>query len=270
LLSGAADQGPLSPEDLARRLDLLLSSPVSPTAAALMELNYFMLEAEAWRLSVRRAATRSLLTRTFAYHANYLGVHGRQAEAGRYAERALDSLYGQDRLPADALLAAIWSARVAAGGTGTRAARGLEMLDRWLARAAPWPEYECWMLAEMAYHAAEDGQVERAPALAEAACTRAEHLENRSEWDCRRVGQARVLLHCERSREALSVLPEAGGTLAIEAALLRAKALHGLGDPFAARAALAQAYVLLDRYAPEQADIVAIMRPQADALAWRL
>jgi hypothetical protein len=250
-------------------LDLLLSSPVSPTAAALMELNYFMLEAEAWRLSVRRAATRSLLTRTFAYHANYLGVHGRQAEAGRYAERALDSLYGQDRLPADALLAAIWSARVAAAA-GARPARGLEVLDRWLARAAPWPEYECWMLAEMAYHAAGDGQVERAPALAEAACIRAEHLENRSEWDCRRVGQARVLLRCERPREALSVLPEAGGTLAIEAALLRAEALHGLGDPCAAHTALAQAYVLLERYAPEQADIVAIMRPQADALARRL
>ena len=74
-----------------------------------------------------------------------------------------------------------------------------------------YPEYQAWILADMARYASLSGKLETALSLSEQAQQVAERCENRSEPYLRRIDHARILIQAGRYREALSRLPDPGG-----------------------------------------------------------
>lgn len=270
-LASGDDNEPTSPDVIEERLKSLTYSPISPVQAALMDLTYLTLEAQAWRLALRSEAVRPLVAKLLAWHANQLWIEQRFVEAGHKANQAMIILSRLEKTPDFAFLATIRSARTAAeGGSRPAPARGTEMLELWLPRAAPWPEYHAWLLSEMALYASQAGQGENALAFAAQACQVAERARNPAELPSRRLDQVKVLLRCGRLDTALDRLQsEEGSFHPMDVSLLRAEALLASGNQTEAHDQLQRAYKLADAHAARDVNVFAHGRRQADALARR-
>src|SRR5262249_37449631 len=82
--------GKISLEESRARCYALSLYSGDPQAEKLKELGSLTLEAQTWPLATQSGAGRQLLATIYAYHANHCSSLDRFAEAGVYAERALE------------------------------------------------------------------------------------------------------------------------------------------------------------------------------------
>jgi transcriptional regulator with XRE-family HTH domain len=262
---------------------------------ALADLQYHSLETEAWRLAANNPSRRSLwlLGTIRAHYANSLSVQNRFGEAFVVAQRALDllpeiekqagRLHGgktrESRSPFW-LYGGIALARAAVyRGPRLQPKRGIDQLKQWLP-LAHLPEYEAWMLADIAtYHtldtlggsAVSQSHLDAAVALSEQASQVASRSQQESpsvERFLRDVDRCRVLLAAGRPAESLSLLtslePQMGNSpRRAEFFLLGARTRLSLGS-----LSEAHDYLMLSRDAIDQFGLW-YLKSQADALAER-
>jgi transcriptional regulator with XRE-family HTH domain len=191
-------------EELNADIASRLVQPFDP----LLELDFFSLMEQAWRLAARRPAGRYLLSSIYSRYAHYLSEWDRFGEIGPVAERSLELL--PDKAPKETFV--FYAGIAAARDEVYRAAhprpqRGIELLRHWL-QAARHPAFQAWILADMAkYQAildAPSGATE-ALALAEQACAIAGET-TAVELALRERDKARVLMVLGRNEEAIRLL----------------------------------------------------------------
>ena len=176
--------------------------------AGLKDLEFLILEREAWALATQDDRLRPLLAQLYAYHAESLQHEQRLAEAGPLAQRALALVPRQAQEPDYIVRAAIVSAFVAVNtGPHPYPERGIHMLRRWVQRSTT-PEYVAWMQSDISKYLMQAGQVEGALALAWQARLRANESDNPNEPYLRQMDYARLLLQAGRPHVALAQLPE--------------------------------------------------------------
>ncbi|MES2465528.1 MAG: helix-turn-helix transcriptional regulator [Armatimonadota bacterium] len=270
LLSSA---GEMRVGDIERQLASLVANTYY--SAALGDLRFLTLEAHAWRFAVKQASGRRLLANVYAQHASFLSVQNRFAESATVAARALELLPAKGSRDSFWMYAGIAAARadVYRGATPSPK-RGIEKLRHWLP-LAPQPEFEAWILSDMAQYYVLDGTVsgqEIAIQLSERACEVAARTTERSyqvEQVLRNLDKARVLLAAGRPNDVLSLVPVLEDTLGpsprrAEVALLAAEAFRQVGARSDAHEHLSQAHAVITRFGMEH------LLPQAEAVSLAL
>ena len=273
----ALTSGPLSPtpESEAATLEEIevcgerlyyVNSPWCP--AALKELHYLALGAQCWPLVVKSGKGQQVLAKIYSYHANYLCCARRFAESEVYANRALDLLSQQALLTHSQLMAAITVASATVHrGARSSPQRGIQMLQSWLG-LVEWPEYEAWMLSDMAAYTALVGDVESGLRLVRRAREVASRSDNPHELYNRERDEARLLLQAGKPRQALALIqrerPQPFLDHPARFSLLEAEAYLDLQEPSLAHDRLQHAQRLIE------AKALVHLQPQAQLLARRV
>ncbi|MBV9470370.1 MAG: hypothetical protein JOZ57_14120, partial [Abitibacteriaceae bacterium] len=178
----------------------------SGPAEALKELSYVTLETQAWPLATRAEQGGQALAALYSHHAHYLAAHQRFGESGVYATRALELWPQEIPLNPTMLQACIAMARSAVHrGPCPAPQRGLEVLGYW-SQEARWPEYEAWLLSEMAAYMIQVGSLEQGLFLSQRAKEIAAWSENHHALYNRELDQARLLLEVGQARQALGLI----------------------------------------------------------------
>ncbi len=176
--------------------------------AGLIDLEFLVLEREAWVLAAQDEKARPLLARLYAYHAEMLLNEDRWPAAGPLAQRALALVPRQAQEPEFILRAAIVSAFLAGhAGYHPSPERGIHLLRRWMQRAML-PEFVAWMQSDMSKYLMQAGQVESALELARQARLKADESVNPDEPYLRQMDWSRLLLKAGQPHAALTQLPE--------------------------------------------------------------
>jgi transcriptional regulator with XRE-family HTH domain len=258
--------GVTSLERARARMQQLLDLDQIISRLALTELGYLTLEAELWPLATRSVEGRRLLAEAYANHAQFLSRLDRFGEAGQHAERALDLIPEKSRPEMFWLRAGIVSALSAVRrGAQPTPKRGLDQLRHWLPLAR-WPEFEAWVLADMAEYLSLSGEAEVALSLSKQACQVAERCEGPIELRMRQRDRARLLLRMERPEEALpllTIVERENPWPRADISLLRTEAHLGAGEPSEAQDWLERAMTDIQMYD------LAYLQPQAATLAQR-
>ncbi|HLV79401.1 MAG TPA: hypothetical protein VKT32_03935 [Chthonomonadaceae bacterium] len=242
------------------RLDVFHDDPGGP----LSDLQFVMMEREAWIWAAREAAARPMLAKIYAYHAEAHCQTQRWPEVPPLTRRALTLLSQPEHTP-DILLRARLMQAAAAVFEGYLAApeRGLRLLKRCMQLSAG-PEYIAWILADMAQYAALSGQETAGLRLGKQACEVARGGATEYEWYLRWRDYARLLLEAGQAEAALMVLPVPAGVYGRDVAevmLLYAGAYGQVGNRSEAHDWLQRALDLIATHGLER------LRPKADALA---
>ena len=261
------DAEPISVDGLrtqARRLNFYTNSW---QAQALKELSLLTLETQAWPLASRSTVAQQILAEIYSHHARHLSNHKRFAESGVYAARALD-LWPKEVPPNQIMVeASIALARaVAKRGKHLAPQRGLELLNHWQAEARG-PEYEAWLLSEVAAYTLQAGNQERGLYLAQRAKEIAAWSENPHELYNRELDQARLLLRAGQPRRALNLIqrhrPRPCRDQPARFTLLEVEAYLNLEERAMAHDRLQEAWQLI------QVESLVHLQPRAEALALR-
>lgn len=180
----------------------------SASESDVLDLEFFILEREAWVLAAQEENARSLLARIYAYHSEILLNEDRWSAAGPLAQRSLALVPRQAQEPEYILRAAIVSAFIAANvGYHPSPERGIHLLRSWMKRAAL-PEFVAWMQSDISKYLMQAGQVESALELARQARLKADESDNPDEPYLRQMDWGRLLLKAGQPHAALTQLPD--------------------------------------------------------------
>ena len=275
----ALTSGPLSPapkgeaatlEEVQERGYLLhfTTNTNSWCSQALKDLHYLVLEAQCWPLVAKSGTGQQVLARIYSYHANHLCCARRFAESEVYANRALDLLSQQAMLTRPQVMATITLASAAVyRGDRPSPHRGIKMLQSWLG-LVEWPEYEAWLLSDMAAYMALAGDAESGLRLVKRAREVASHSENPHEHYNREMDEARLLIRAGKPRQALGLIqrdrPQPFLDQPAKFRLLEAEAHFDLQEPSLAHDRLQDALRLIE------AEALVHLQPQAQELALRM
>ncbi|RYG74142.1 XRE family transcriptional regulator [bacterium] len=173
---------------------------------ALKELGFVMLEIQLGPFATRSETGRRVLSETYSFHAEYLCRQERFTESGYYADRALD-LWPQETSPSKKIVMAGITAAHSATFRGPRPApqRGMEILRYW-SGVVEWPEYQAWMLSNMADYVGQMGEAESSLAFVRQARAIAAHCDNPHELHNRELDEARILIDVGQPRQALILI----------------------------------------------------------------
>jgi hypothetical protein len=141
------------------------------------------------------------------------------------------------------------------GGHHPAPARGIGLLQPWVEASRALPEFQAWVLADLAKYAAQGGAFDSAVSLAEQACEAAERADHWLELWLRRCDYGSLLVRAGRAAQALAVIPDPDASVwsgvrvdpssgpegSDLAYLSRAEANYALGDLSEAQWALAKA-----------------------------
>ena len=176
----------------------------------LPELYYFLLEREAWEWATRKTEARAELAQLYAHHASFVSLHARWQEVPLLAQKAIALLSHQ--APNETFVRATIALAGSAVYSGHQIApeRGIQWLKP-LMHSGVAPEYQAWILADIARYASLSGDVEASLSFSEAAKQRAEQCDNPSEAFLRRVDQAWVHIQAGCCAEGLNKLPDPTG-----------------------------------------------------------
>ena len=170
------------------------------------DLRFLSYEAQAWRFAAQGEDGKHLLAAVCAQYAAYLAGFERFTEAGRYAYRALD-LQPKSATPDESVLrAAIIAARADVyRGVRPLPRRGLEMLRLWRSSMHR-PDFQAWLLADMAEYLSLEEDWESALRLRREACQVAEACRNPNELRLRRLDLAKVEVRVGNAEQAMSLV----------------------------------------------------------------
>jgi hypothetical protein len=119
------------------------------------------------------------------------------------------------------------------------------MLKCWLG-ASIWPEYDAWILSDMAQYLAQTGDIESALSLACRAREVAQRCENPNELEHRQLDEAQLLIGAGRAREALALAERSRAGLPAETSLVETEAYLSLGEVATAHDRLHHAYQVIE------------------------
>jgi len=173
-----------------------------PVLEPLKDLEYLRLERTFANLSISHPAARQYLLNTYSHHAHWLSVQSRFHEAGKYADRVLEAVEAELPREPEWMRVIPISARAAAYGGGLRRVkRGASILESWLPSVQP-PEFHAWILGDLSFYLAEEGNLQSAIEVASKSCRVAVRCENPYEISNRRTDLAEILLKTEQSGDA--------------------------------------------------------------------
>ncbi|RYG55952.1 XRE family transcriptional regulator, partial [bacterium] len=227
-LSSQSGEGNYSLNELIERGTALCHYPGS-MPEALNDLHFMTLEAQLWPLAARSEAGAQFLAKVYSCHAHQLSCYERFSEIGHYAHLALD-LWSPNGTPdVFQAMAGIAAARAAvySGGRHTPE-RGLAVLKHWL-DAIPWPNFQAWILSDMAKYLAQDGQVESAIALARQAQEISERCDP-IEFANRELDIAQIMIWNGQAAQALPLIDRHRHSLTPYSLLLEVEANLNLKD----------------------------------------
>jgi transcriptional regulator with XRE-family HTH domain len=249
-------------------------------------LPYYLLDERLWRWSLREERARHWLLRVRVYHAFNHRAHLHWGLVDRMLRKAREVVPDAEMGLELRLRHLILSARLAVfGGHRPAPERGVRLLQPWVEASRSLPEFQAWILSDLAKYAALEGSFDGAVALSEQASAAAERRDHWLELWLRRCDQGALLVQAGRAEEALAVLPDPAAWVwhdvrrvapnpgdgavrddegYVQACLSRAEAHAALGDLTAASEALSSARELLAAIGiPEE-------KQRAAALAARL
>lgn len=237
----------------------------SDGVGGLDELAFWTLERQVWEHAVQDPSAIPLLAKIYATHAQYFRTHRRWSEIAPYTEKAMTLLDSTQEVTTTRLWVGILRSTAAVYGRDKPTPqRGVYLLSSEVELAGEFPEYQAWMLADMAKYMALDGQAEAGLELTARAIEIARNT-NRTEYIMRQIDHVRLLLQMGRSTEALRILPQEDTFRLVsaraEVSLLSADAHLRDGNPSEAANSFQKATDLI-----EQHNLVAL-RPEADLLA---
>ena len=251
LLPLRLDEGDTSLEALAARIGQIAEGSYDARMEPLKDLEYLRLERALAQLTPRSLDARYQLANTYSWHAQWLAGKQRYREAAKYADRVIEAIHYEAMPEAQWQRAVLAAAKCAVySGALPRPERGVEVLEQWLPLIDR-PEFEGWVLSDMAFYLSHSGQVEAALTLATRACRVAQRCDNPSELRCRRVDRAEMLLQTGQPHEvqlALDLLPIDQAFYPVERvreALLWATGLLLVGEKAEAQGWLERAQVLV-------------------------
>lgn len=196
----------LSPFDLQERFHAFFISMFGNREDKLNDLRFLSFEAQAWALATKDERGREILAAICANYAAFLADFNRMDEAYRYAHRTLDLLAHRSASEEILLRAAIVAARTEVyRGARPLPKRGLKMLQGWLSADAL-PEFQAWMLSEMAGYLMLENDWDAALRLRQEACRIAERCHNPSELRLRKLDLAKVEVEVGDAEHALSLV----------------------------------------------------------------
>ncbi len=179
-----------------------------PDSSNLWELEFLILEREAWALAVQDEKARALLSQVYAYHSERFRSLERCSEAAPLARRALALVRRQAEEPHFILRAAIVAAWVAVNsGSQISPERGVQLLRQWV-NSSTNPDYVAWMLSDLSKYLMLAGYTDESLDLAKRAAFQAAESENPAEQYLRQMDHSRLLLQAGLPHGALSRLPE--------------------------------------------------------------
>jgi transcriptional regulator with XRE-family HTH domain len=236
----------------------LLEEQVNRGQKALMDLRFLTAEAKVWPRAARSQAARRLLARFYALHGMWLSIWGRMAEAGRYAERALE-LVVHEFQPERFWLEAVQRSAMAAvhAGPRMRPQRGVERVQLWL-DFMPDPLWESALYRDLAGYLGEcrefDGALQCIGRAHAAAARSGEWLQIRSAKHI----QVYILLEAGRPQEALPWLPADDHPDPQQRrfeAYTWVRTMLGLGEKAAAHEWLNRTYAILRELEIDESDV---------------
>ena len=215
------------------------------------DLRFLCYEAQAWRLASQGQEGRRLLAEVCAQYAAHLAGFERFREAGQYAYRALDLHSKTANTDESSLRAAIIAARSDVyRGARPAPRQGLEMLQLWRS-AIQRPDFEAWMLADMAEYLTLENDWESALRLRREACQVAERCDNPDELRLRRLDLAKMEVRMGSAEQGLALVALSARDTPFRRAdieLLFAEGLTALEDFTGAQIWLARAQADIQAY----------------------
>lgn len=201
--------------------------------SALMDLRFLSLEAALWHRALRNRTARSLLAKTYAWHAQWLLWRERLAEAGQISRQALEMAQQAGR-PERFWFRAVYvqASCLAEGARGPVPKRGEQFVEDWLP-VVRWADTESWMHHVIAAYAMQSGQKEKALASIARAQTAADRSESLKAVRHSCLDSAMILCKAGRFHEARALLSTDDHPNVHHRAyqaLAWAITLHGLGD----------------------------------------
>jgi transcriptional regulator with XRE-family HTH domain len=176
----------------------------------LKDLEYLRLERAFADLIPYHPDARDYLVYTYSFHAQWLTTNKRYSEAAAYADRVIEAAHEQTFGIPDWQRSILTAALCAVYSSGRpRPERGVQMLQDWLPLVDE-PEYEAWILSDMAKYQAQAGRIGPALETIARSCRVALRSDNPVELRMRRVDRAELLLQTEQPDDAqlaLDLLP---------------------------------------------------------------
>jgi transcriptional regulator with XRE-family HTH domain len=228
-LSPQSGDGNASLDDLVERGNALCHDTERMPEEALKELHFLTLEAQAWPLAARSEAGVQFLAKLYSYHAHLLSCYDRFSEIGYYAHLALDLCPPEGTPSGFQTITGIAAARAAvfSGGRHTPE-QGLKMLKYWL-NAAPWFDFQAWILSDMAKYLAQAGYGESSLSLARQAKKISERCHP-IELANRELDMAQIMIWNGQAAQALPLIHRHRQELAPYSLLLEVEANLSLKD----------------------------------------
>jgi transcriptional regulator with XRE-family HTH domain len=191
------------------RLRESLQAVIVSQSPGLEDLQYYALEAEAWRWAAQEPAARHLLVSILMYHAQFARNQERWTEIQTFTRRAVNLLPSEKHVLETRLRVAIFEAAVAVyGGHRPAPRRGLVLLERWR-DVSELPEFAAWILSDIAKYAALETQWECSLRWAAEAYELAKQkAEKPIEGFLRACDYGRLLTRAGQPAQALQILPE--------------------------------------------------------------
>ncbi len=141
---------PNTPQEIEHYFNTLANTPA---LSGLSDLAYLALEARLWSQAARQKEARLLLACAYADHSHWLVWADREAEAGQYAERALDMAGEFPRFPGFLKAQHAMASCLVYSGR-PQPLRGAEYLVNWLPEAAT-PDHRSFLHREIADYASQ-------------------------------------------------------------------------------------------------------------------
>jgi transcriptional regulator with XRE-family HTH domain len=230
------------------------------------ELVYWALERQVWEWSSRDARALPMLAYIYTGHAQFYRTHSRLTEIAPYTDRALSVLPRTSETAPTRLWAEILQATAAVHSKETPAPRrGLYLLSSAVDAAVDFPEYQAWILSDMAKYLALEGEAEAGLELTQRSIAVARKAHKPVEAILRQLDYCRLLVQMGRPAEALQRLPHiTSGAMVADVLLVTAEAHYQAGRYDEAADHLQRTIVLTEQY-----NLVPL-RMQADRLQARM
>ncbi|RYZ89179.1 MAG: helix-turn-helix domain-containing protein [Proteobacteria bacterium] len=205
-LSRSAEPGHLSKDEIWDKCQKLHHYTDENQNEALRELGFFALEAQAWPGATDSLEGQLLLSRIYSCHANYYSSRERHGESGTYAAKSLDLVPTWVAPTRGAIQAGIILANsMVFKKDKPSPQRGLRILKYWL-EAAQWPDFQGWILANMATYEGLSGNTASSLTLARKASEVAEYCDRPYEIYLRELDEVKVLVEANEPHKALSII----------------------------------------------------------------
>jgi tetratricopeptide (TPR) repeat protein len=231
------------------------------------ELLYWTMARQAWEMPARDPALLTLLTEIYLFTAQHSRLHERWTEIPPYLDKATAVIGELPASSADLKLRIrleILRATVAVHeGATLRPHRGLHILSAALERSNDLPDFQAWILSDMAKYLEMDGRTEASLEMAKKAIPVAAEAANPIEAELRQMDYGNHLLRAGRPAEALRVLPGAE-CIGPEVLLVRAEAEFQAENLSEAANTLQKAMEQIER------ENIVHLRAKAERLAARL